>query len=95
MPVQLVLLFVALAAVDLACQVLGALLAYHVPALARDAARLGSAVFLSAVMIVAYRFGPEASIAAVAVSLGASAAWAWFAISTGAWRRRRRAFATR
>ena len=40
-------------------------------------------------------FGPEASIAAVAVSLGASAAWAWFAISTGAWRRWRRAFATR
>jgi membrane protease YdiL (CAAX protease family) len=40
-------------------------------------------------------FGPEASIAAVAVSLGASAALAWFAISTGAWRRWRRAFATR
>jgi hypothetical protein len=38
MPVQLVLLFVALAAVDLACQVLGALLVHHVPALVRDAA---------------------------------------------------------
>jgi hypothetical protein len=39
-------------------------------------------------------FGPEASIAAVAVSLGASAVLAWFAIRTGAWRRWRRAFAT-
>lgn len=56
MPVQLVLLFVALAAVDLACQVLGALLVHYVPALVRDAARLGSAVFLSAVMIAAYRW---------------------------------------
>ena len=42
MPVQLVLLFVALAALDLACQVLGALLVHYVPALVRDAARLGS-----------------------------------------------------
>jgi hypothetical protein len=56
MPVQLVLLFVALAAVDLACQVLGALLVHHVPAMVRDAARLGSALLLSAVMIAAYRW---------------------------------------
>lgn len=56
MPVRLVLLLVALAAVDLACQVLGALLVHSVPALVRDAARLGSAVFLSAVMIAAYRW---------------------------------------
>jgi hypothetical protein len=56
MPVQLVLLFVALAAVDLACQILGALLVHNVPALLRDAARLGSALLLSAVMIVAYRW---------------------------------------
>ena len=42
MPVQLVSLFVALAALDLACQVLGALLVHYVPALVRDAARLGS-----------------------------------------------------
>src|ERR1700730_17114017 len=56
MPVQLVLLFVALAAVDLACQVLGALLVHHVPALVREAARLGSALLLSAVMITAYRW---------------------------------------
>jgi len=36
MPVQLVLLFVALAALDLACQVLGALLVHYVPALAGE-----------------------------------------------------------
>jgi hypothetical protein len=56
MPVQLVLLFVALTAVDLACQILGALLVHSVPALVRDAARLGSALLLSAVMIAAYRW---------------------------------------
>jgi hypothetical protein len=56
MPVQLVLLFVTLAAVDLACQVLGALLVHSVPALVRDAARLGAALLLSAVMIAAYRW---------------------------------------
>ena len=55
MPVQLVLLFVALAALDLACQLLGARLVHHVPAAARDAARLLSALLLSAVMIAAYR----------------------------------------
>lgn len=55
MPVQLVLLFVVLAALDLACQLLGARLVQHVPAPVRDAARLASALFLSAVMIAAYR----------------------------------------
>jgi hypothetical protein len=83
MPVQLVLLFVALTAVDLACQILGALLVHSVPALVRDAARLGSALLLSAVMIAAYRW-----------LVRSLTALAWFAIRTGAWRRWRRALAT-
>jgi hypothetical protein len=56
MPVQLVLLFVALAALDLACQLLGARLVHATPAPLRDAARLLAALILSVVMIAAYRF---------------------------------------
>lgn len=55
MPVRLVVLFVVLAAADLACQLLGAVLLHRVPAFLRDAVRLGSALFLSVVMIAAYR----------------------------------------
>ncbi len=54
MPVQLVLLFVVLAAVDLTCQLLGARLVHTTPAGLRDAARLLAALILSVVMIVAY-----------------------------------------
>jgi membrane protease YdiL (CAAX protease family) len=56
MPVQLVLLFVVLAAIDLACQWLGARLVHATPALLRDAARLLAALILSVAMIAAYRF---------------------------------------
>jgi membrane protease YdiL (CAAX protease family) len=55
MPVQLVLLFVILAAIDLACQLLGARLVHAAPAPLRDAARLLAALVLSVVMIAAYR----------------------------------------
>lgn len=55
-PVRLVLLFVALAALDLACQILGSLVVHKAPGPLRDAARLGSALFLSAAMIAAYRW---------------------------------------
>jgi CAAX protease family protein len=56
LPVQLVLLFVVLAAIDLACQFLGALLVHATPAPLRDAARLIAALVLSGVMIAAYRY---------------------------------------
>ena len=56
MPVQLLLLFLVLAAIDLACQLLGARLELAVPAALRDAARLCAALFLSAAMIAAYRW---------------------------------------
>ena len=56
MPVQLVLLFIVLAAIDLACQWLGARLVHATPASLRDAARLLAALTLSVVMIAAYRF---------------------------------------
>jgi membrane protease YdiL (CAAX protease family) len=56
MPVQLVLLFVVLAAIDLACQWLGARLVHVTPAPLADAARLLAALLLSAAMIAAYRF---------------------------------------
>jgi len=55
MPVQLVLLFVTLAAIDLACQSGGSLLVRFSPASLRDALRLVSALALSAAMIGAYR----------------------------------------
>jgi membrane protease YdiL (CAAX protease family) len=54
-PVQLVVLFVTLAALDLACQLAGGRLVHAVPVPARDLARLASAVGLSAAMIAAYR----------------------------------------
>jgi len=55
-PVQLVLLFVVLAAVDLACQILGVAVVRHSPAPLRDVARVGCALLLAAVMIGAYRW---------------------------------------
>jgi membrane protease YdiL (CAAX protease family) len=55
MPVQLLLLFLVLAAIDLACQLLGARLVHAVPAALRDAARLCAALLLAAAMIAAYR----------------------------------------
>jgi len=56
MPVQLVLLFVLLAALDLGCQLVRALLVHATPAPLGDAARLLGALILSIVMIAAYRF---------------------------------------
>ena len=56
MPAQLVLLFVVLTAIDLACQWLGAHLVHAAPAPLRDAARLLAALILAVVMIAAYRF---------------------------------------
>jgi membrane protease YdiL (CAAX protease family) len=56
MPVQLVVLFVVLAAIDLACQLLGALLVRATPVPLRDASALLAALILSVVMIAAYRF---------------------------------------
>jgi hypothetical protein len=56
MPVQLLLLFLILAAVDLGCQLLGARLVRAVPPGLRDAARLCGALFLSVAMIAAYRW---------------------------------------
>jgi len=55
MPVQLVLLFVILAAVDVACQLLGARLVHAAPARLGDATRLLAALMLSLAMIAAYR----------------------------------------
>jgi uncharacterized protein len=55
-PVQLLVLFVALAAIDLICQLLGAYLVHYVPVAARGATRIGSALVLSAVMVAAYRW---------------------------------------
>ena len=56
MPVQLVLLFILLAALDLASQLLRALLVHAAPAPLSDAARLLGALILSVAMIAAYRF---------------------------------------
>src|SRR5215472_4334644 len=56
MPAQLVLLFVVLTAIDLACQWLGARLVHAAPAPLRDAARLLAALILAVAMIAAYRF---------------------------------------
>ena len=56
MPVQLVLLFVVLVAIDIACQFLGAQLVRAAPAVLRDAAGVLAALILSVVMIAAYRF---------------------------------------
>jgi uncharacterized protein len=56
MPVQLLLMFVVLAAIDLGCQLLGSLLVHASPTPLRDAARLLAAFFLSGMMIVVYRF---------------------------------------
>jgi membrane protease YdiL (CAAX protease family) len=56
MPVQLVLLFVVLAAIDLACQWLGVRLVHATPSTLRDSARVLVALLLSVVMIAAYRF---------------------------------------
>jgi len=55
MPVQFVLLFLILAAIDVACQLLGVRLVHAAPALLRDAARLVAALILSLAMIAAYR----------------------------------------
>jgi membrane protease YdiL (CAAX protease family) len=55
MPVQLLLLFLILAAIDVACQLLGARLVHAAPAPLRDAARLVAALILSLAMIAAYR----------------------------------------
>ncbi|MGN6454283.1 MAG: hypothetical protein ACTHL7_14615, partial [Steroidobacteraceae bacterium] len=55
MPVQLVLLFVILAAVDVACQLLGARLVHAAPAPLADATRLLAALMLSLAMIATYR----------------------------------------
>jgi len=56
MPVQLVVLFVVLAALDLACQLLGVWLVHAAPRSLRDATQVLAALLLSVVMIVAYRF---------------------------------------
>jgi hypothetical protein len=56
MPVQLVLMFVVLAALDLGSQLLRALLVHATAAPLRDAARLLGALILSVLMIAAYRF---------------------------------------
>jgi uncharacterized protein len=55
MPVQLVLLFVVLVAIDLACQFLGAHLVHATPPVLRDATQVLAALILSVVMIAAYR----------------------------------------
>jgi len=56
-PVRLVLLFVVLAAIDLGCQLLEALWVHAAaPGIAQNTARLVSALLLSAVMIVSYRW---------------------------------------
>src|SRR5215472_3719778 len=55
MPVQLLLLFVVLVAIDLACQFLGAHLVHAAPAPLRGAAQVLAALILSVVMIAAYR----------------------------------------
>lgn len=56
MPVQLLLLFLVLAALDLACQLLRSLLVHAVPAALSDAAQLCGALLLAAGMIGAYRW---------------------------------------
>ena len=56
MPGRLVLLFVALAALDVACQLGGGLLVSHTSVSFRDVARLAAALFLSAAMVAAYRW---------------------------------------
>ena len=56
MPVQLVLMFVVLVAIDLGCQLLRGLLVHASPASLRDTAQLLGALVLSVVMIAAYRF---------------------------------------
>jgi len=56
MPVQLVLLFVVLVAIDLACQFFAAHLVHAAPPALRDAAQVLAALMLSVVMIAAYRF---------------------------------------
>jgi len=56
-PVQLLLLFIALVVIDLACQV-GAnyLVRYTPPGWLREAVRIGGAIALAAIMVAAYRW---------------------------------------
>jgi uncharacterized protein len=54
--VQLVVLFAALAAIDIACQVFRAYLVRYAPAAARGAVQIGCAFLLAAIMVVAYRW---------------------------------------
>jgi CAAX protease family protein len=56
MPVQLVLMFVLLAALDLICQLLGARLVRAAPGPLRAAAGLLGAMLLAVAMIAAYRY---------------------------------------
>jgi membrane protease YdiL (CAAX protease family) len=56
LPVQLLLMFIVLAALDLACQLLGAQLVRAAPPALRDAARLLAALILSVAMIIVYRW---------------------------------------
>jgi len=56
MPIRLVVMFVALAALDLACQILGGFAVHRVPPLAQTATGLGAALLLSVLMIAAYRW---------------------------------------
>ena len=56
MPIRLVVMFVALAALDLTCQLLGELAVRRVPVVAQTTTRLGAALLLSVLMIAAYRW---------------------------------------
>jgi hypothetical protein len=56
MPVQLLLMFVVLVALDLACQLLRSRLVHAVPAVLSDAAQLCGALVLAVAMIAAYRW---------------------------------------
>jgi hypothetical protein len=73
MPVQLLLLFLFLAAIDLACQLLGACLVHSVPAGLRDAARLCGALLLS----VAAPGGGGGLGSLELALLGLLSAWRW------------------
>jgi membrane protease YdiL (CAAX protease family) len=74
LPVQLLIMFVALAAIDLACQLLGVRAERHVAPALRDPVRLAAAVLLSAAMITAYRWLVRALERRTADELGTKSA---------------------
>jgi len=81
---RLVLLFVALAALDAACQLAGRLLVHRTSASLRDLTRVATALILSALMVAAYRWLVRALEGRSADELGLEGAGRGLAVGTAA-----------